>query len=124
MTLSVQMDQATFCGLVPVMHNWAKQRCCGPIFPPSPVTLCHPSWDPPKVRHTSRTPSPIFIRPSTKKQTKATCTDSLNCSRWLLSGACVRGSFVWKVLSIPPSVRIHLLQQNVKHHFKFHVSYV
>jgi len=29
MTLSVQMDQATFCGLVPVMHNWTKQRCCG-----------------------------------------------------------------------------------------------
>ena len=38
-------------------------------------------------------------------------------------GAFVRGSFVWKVLSgvdivrIPPSVRIHLLQQKVKNHF-------
>ena len=27
-------------------------------------------------------------------------------------------------LSILPSVRIHLLQQKGKHHFKFHVSYV
>src|SRR6218665_1982221 len=26
-----------------------------PIFTPSPVTLCHTSRDPPKVRHTSRT---------------------------------------------------------------------
>src|SRR6218665_1720443 len=24
--------------------------------PPPPVKLCHTSWDPPKVRHTSRTP--------------------------------------------------------------------
>jgi len=24
-------------------------------------------------------------------------------------------------LSVPPSVTIHLLQQKVKHHFKFHV---
>src|SRR6218665_2214679 len=46
------------------------------------------------------------------------------------AGAFVRRSFVWKVLSmvvfvrIPPPVRIHLLQQRVKNHFKFHVSYV
>src|SRR6218665_4181967 len=39
-------------------------------------------------------------------------------SRGLLSGMFCPG---W-VLSITPSVRIHLLQQKVKNHFKFHVS--
>ena len=29
--------------------------------PPSPVTLCHTSWDPPKVRHTSRTPKFLVV---------------------------------------------------------------
>ena len=41
----------------------------------------------------------------------------------------LRGSFVWRVLSgvvfvRSRSVRIHLLHQEVKHHFKFHVLYV
>ena len=37
-------------------------------FLPVPVTLCHTSRDPtPKVRHTSRSPLPIFSGPSTKK---------------------------------------------------------
>src|SRR6218665_933560 len=36
-----------------------------------------------------------------------------------LEGFCPRWFF-----SVPPSVRIHLLQQKVKHHFRFHVSYV
>ena len=45
-----------------------------------------------------------------------------------VQGFC-QGSFVWKVLSgvvfvRSPSVRIHLLQQKVKHHFKFLVKYV
>ena len=38
--------------------------------------------------------------------------------------ALVRRGFVLKVLSVPPSVRIHPLQQKVKHHFQFQVSYV
>ena len=47
----------------------------------------------------------------------------------LFAGDFVRGYFVWKILSgvvfvRTPFVRIHLLQQKVKHHFKFHVSYV
>src|SRR6218665_2908723 len=48
--------------------------------------------------------------------TKVLCTNSISI---------VRGGFCpgW-FLSIPPSVTIHLLQQKVKHHFKFHVSYV
>src|SRR6218665_1402402 len=90
--------------------------------PPPSVTLCHTSRDPPKVRHTSRNP-PIFSKQNTR--TKAPCTNSLSVVR---GGFCpesfVRGSCPGSFLSIPPSVRIHLLQQKVKHHFKFHVSYV
>src|SRR6218665_1392058 len=88
-------------------------------FDPTP---CHTSQEPPKVRHTSRTLPPGFLVGLVQKsRTKAPCTNSLNCSLGFLS-------FVWKVLygvvlSVPPSVRIHLLQQKVKHHFKFHVSY-
>src|SRR6218665_1200653 len=83
---------------------------------------------PPKVLHTSR--SPQFSRPSTKTQTKGLCTNSLSIvhkgfcpgvmSEGLLSG---RLCPVW-FLSIPRSVRIHLLRQKIKHHFKFQVSFV
>src|SRR6218665_624198 len=65
-----------------------------------------------------------------KSRKKALCTNSLSIvHEGFCPGASVRGSFVWKalsrvVLSVPPSVRIHLLQQKVKNHFKFHVSYV
>src|SRR6218665_1597002 len=93
--------------------------------PPSPLKLCHTSRDPPKVRHTSRTP-PIFSRPSTKIPDKSSLYKfNLNCSRRFLSGGFVRVGFCpgW-FLSVPPSVTIHLLQQKVKHHLKFHVSYV
>src|SRR6218665_797111 len=101
----------------------------GQFYLPPPVTLCHTSREPPKVRHTSRTP-PIFSRPSTKIPDKSPLYNfHLNCS-WrfcpgglsedLLSGRFCPGWF----LSVPPSVTIHLLQQKVKHHFIFHVSYV
>src|SRR6218665_459899 len=99
------------------------------IFTPSPVTLRHTSRDPPKVRHTSRTPR--FLEGLVQKTwTKAPLYKlCLNCSRGFLSGGFCQGSFVWKVLSgvvfvRSLSVRIHLLLQKVKHHFKFHVSYV
>src|SRR6218665_836016 len=93
-------------------------------FLPPPVTLRHTSRDSPKVRHTSRTP-PISRIPSTTNGQKLPCTNSVS----ILRGGFVRGSFVWKVLSgvlfvRSRSVRIHLLHQKVKHHFKFHVSYV
>src|SRR6218665_3835178 len=96
--------------------------------PPLPVTLCHTSLDPPKVRHTSRTPQ-FLVGLVQKTRTKAPCTNSFNCSRGFLSGCFVRESLVWKILSgwflsVPPSVRIYLLQQKVKHRFNFHVSYV
>src|SRR6218665_3512316 len=78
--------------------------------PPPPVTLCHTSRDP-----------PIFSRPSTKILDKSPLYKFyLNCSRRFLSEGFCSGWF----LSNPSSVAIHLLQQKVKHHFKFHVSYV
>src|SRR6218665_2216346 len=49
--------------------------------PLPPVTLCHTSRDPPKERHTSRTP-PICSRPSTKNPDK---------SPLLFAGVFVRG---------------------------------
>src|SRR6218665_420546 len=96
-----------------------------PILPPSHLShfVTHPGTHP-KVRHTSR--PPIFIRPSTKNPDKSHLYKfSLNCSRGFLSGGLLSGRFCpgW-FLSITPSVRIHLLQQKVKHHFKFHVSHV
>src|SRR6218665_1146174 len=95
-------------------------------FDPLPLShvVTHPGT-PPKVRHTSRTPH--FSRPSTKTLTKALCTNSLSivlggfCSGVLsLSGRFCPGCFLF----VPPSVRMHVLQQKVKHHLKFHVSYV
>src|SRR6218665_1148337 len=60
-----------------------------------PVTLCHTSRDPRKVRHTSRTPTPpIFSRPSTKIPYKSPLYKFyLNCSRRFLSGCFVRVGF-------------------------------
>src|SRR6218665_1599896 len=95
-----------------------------PILTPLPlVTLCHTSRDPPKVRHTSRD----FIRPSTKNPDKIPLYKfSLNCSRGFLSrgfvflsGRFSPGCF----LSVPPLIRMQVLQQKIKHHLKFHVSY-
>ena len=88
--------------------------------PPPPVTLCHTSRDPRKyVTHLGL--PPIFSRPSTKIPDKSPLYKFyLNCSRRFLSGGFCPGWFLY----VPPSVTIHLLQQKVKHHFKFHVSYV
>src|SRR6218665_457601 len=83
----------------------------------SPVTLCHTSRGPPKVRHTSRTPRFLVVqKPSVQ-----------SLSQWF-AGFLFR-VFVWKVLSEvgfvhSPSVRIPPLQQKFNHHFQFHVSYV
>src|SRR6218665_4155740 len=90
--------------------------------PPSPlVTLCHTSRDPPKVHHTSRTPPPRFLVGLVQKsRTKVPCTNSISIVR---GGFCPGVCPGW-FLSVPSSVTIHLLQQKVKHYFKFHVSYV
>src|SRR6218665_768882 len=98
-------------------------------FNPLPLShfVTHPGTPQKSTPHISDPPT--FSRHSKKNRTKAPCTNSLNCSRGFLFGGFVRGSFVWKVLSgvvfiCSPSVRVHLLRQKVKHHFKFHVSYV
>src|SRR6218665_2933531 len=87
-------------------------------FDPLPChTLSH-TPRPPELRNTSRTPQ-FFSKPSTKSPDKSPlCKFSLNCSRRFLSGGfCpLSGRFCpgW-FLSVPPSVRIRLLQQKVKH---------
>src|SRR6218665_2080839 len=102
-----------------------------PIFTPSPPpchTLSHIPGPPESTSHISD--PPIFSRPSTKNPDKSPLYKlSLNCLRGFYPRGFVRKSFVWKVLSgvvfvRSPSVRIHLLQQNLRHHLKFHVSYV
>src|SRR6218665_1744459 len=94
-----------------------------PILNPSP---CHTLSRVPQMYVTHLGP-PIFSRPSTKTLTKAPYTYSLSivhegfCLGFcLLSGRFCPGCF----LSVPPYVRMHVLQQKVKHHLKFHVSYV
>src|SRR6218665_847483 len=97
--------------------------------PPPPChTLSHIPGPPKSTSHISDLP--IFSWPSTKTRTKALCTNSLSIFRGVFcpgvwSGGLLSGRFCsgW-FLSIPPSVRIHLLQQKDKHHFKFHVSCV
>src|SRR6218665_4217085 len=85
-----------------------------PILTPSPChTFSHIPGPPESTSHISD--PPIFSRPSTKNPDKRPLYKfSLNCSQRFLSGV---------VLSVPSSIRIHLLQQKVKHRFKFHVSY-
>src|SRR6218665_2712367 len=101
------------------------------------VTLFLANFDPPSPCHTlSNIPGPpkntshisdppIFSRPSTKIRTKA----PVQILSQLFAGFFVRGVLSegllserfcpgW-FLSVP-----HLLQQKVKHHFKFHVSHV
>src|SRR6218665_567316 len=93
------------------------------------VTLFLANFDPPSLCHTlSHIPGPpestphipdppIFSTPSTKIPDNSPLYKFyLNCSQRFLSGGFCPGWF----LSVPPSVT----QQKVKHHFKFHVSYV
>src|SRR6218665_1680782 len=93
-----------------------------------PLPPCHTLshiTGPRKVRHTSH---PRFLLGLVQKTlTKGPCTNSLSIVRGdfcpgvlSLSGRFCPGCF----LSVPPSVRMYVLQQKVKHHLKFHVSYV
>src|SRR6218665_1904441 len=91
------------------MCKYFKDASLGPSI--KYVTLFLANFDPPLPCHTlSHIPGPpsmshisdppIFSRPSTKNPDKSPLYKfSLNCSRGLLSGAIVKGSFVWKVLS-------------------------
>src|SRR6218665_1901228 len=98
-------------------------------FDPFPLShfVTHPGTPKKYVTHLG---PPIFSRPSTKhpnKNLKKPCTNSLSIVReayvrGILSRVLedfVRGGFVRS-----PSVRIHLLQQIVKRHFKCQISYV
>src|SRR6218665_3515227 len=58
----------------------------------SSVTLCHTSRDPPKVRHTSRTPPPRFLVGLVQKPDKSPLYEfSLNCSLGFCPGGLSRG---------------------------------
>src|SRR6218665_479376 len=93
--------------------NWACQM--GPIHCPK---FLLPGLEP-----------PFFSRPSTKNPDKIPLHKfPLNCSRGFCPGGFVRGVFGLEDFVrggfypfLDPSVTIHLLQQKVKHHFKFHV---
>src|SRR6218665_1150429 len=89
--------------------------------PPPPLShfVTHPGTTP-KVRHTSRTPR-FLVGLVQKSRTKVPRTNSISIVR---RGFCPGGFCQGWFLFIPPSVTMHLLQQKVKHHFKFHVSYV
>src|SRR6218665_116845 len=76
---------------------------------------------PPKVRHTSRTP-PFLVGLVQKTRTKTPCTNSLSIVRGGSSEVFSLEGFVRGGFCPFPSVRIHLLLQQVKHHFKFQVS--
>src|SRR6218665_2826591 len=97
-------------------------------FDPSPLchALSHIPRPPKSTSHISDPPD-FLVGLVQNNRTKAPCTNSLtivcgvfvweNLSEGLWFGRFCPGWF----LSIPPSVTIHLLQQKVKHHFKFHV---
>jgi len=116
--------------------------CVGPSI--KYVTLFWTNFNPPPPCHTSSHisgpprkyvthlgPPPRFLEGLVQKtRAKAPLYKfCLKCSQGFCLEGFVRGSFVWKVLSRVVfvrscSVRIHLLHQKVKHHFKFHVSYI
>ena len=96
-------------------------------FAPLPIShfVTHPGTPQKYVTHLR---PPIFSRPSTNPDKSPLYKFSLNCSRGFLSGefCLLSGRFCpGCLLSIPPpSVRMHVLQQKAKHHFKIHVSYM
>src|SRR6218665_2590960 len=97
----------------------------GQFLPPSSPrhTSSHIPGPPESTSHIS---DPRFLEGLVQKNGQKPLVQILS---QLFAGVFVRGSFVWKVLFgvvfvRSRSVRIHLLHQKVKHHFKFHVSYI
>ena len=92
-------------------------------FDPPPLchTLSHIRGPPRKYVTHLGPPTRFLVGLVQKSRTKVPCTNSTSIVR----GGFCPGVFCpgW-FLSVPPSVTIHLLQQKVKHHLKFHVSYV
>src|SRR6218665_991862 len=95
------------------------------FYPPCHTSSHIPGPPPKYVTHLG--PPRFFSRPSTKSPDKSPLykfssivfgvfvREGLSEGIWF--GRFCQGWF----LSIPPSVTIHLLQQKVKHHFKFYV---
>jgi len=99
----------------------------GQFWPRPPVTLFHTSSGPPKssLRHTSRTPILVGLVQKAWTKPPVQILSQLSFCAEGFSGGLLSGRFCpgW-FLSVPPSVRIFLLQQTAKHHFKFQVLYV
>src|SRR6218665_3057986 len=99
-------------------------------FDPLPLShfVTHPGIPRKYVTHLGP-PPPIFSRPSKNIPDKSPLYKfSLNCSRGFLPGVLSEGLLSGRFspgwfLSIPPSVRIHLLQQkvNITLNFMFHM---
>src|SRR6218665_1712936 len=89
-------------------------------FDPLPLShfVTHPGTPRKYVTHLG--PHRFLVGLVQKSRTKVPFTNSISIVR---GGFCPGFCPGW-FLSVPPSVTIHLLQQKVKHHFKFHVSYV
>src|SRR6218665_1806344 len=89
-------------------------------FDPSLLShfVTHPGAPSQSTSHISDSPPPFFVGLAQKPGKKP----PVQILSQLFAGVIVHGGFClgW-FLSVPPSVRIHLLQQKVKHHFKFHV---
>jgi len=92
---------------------WSTSRYFWPILTPHfPVTRLT-FRDPPESTSHISDPLPRFLVGLVQKtRTKAPCTNSLS----IVCGVFVRGFCPGWFLSIPPSVRIHLLQQKDKYH--------
>src|SRR6218665_1986815 len=97
-------------------------NCMGPsikyvtlFWPIYPLPLSHFVTHPGTPKSTSHiSDPPIFSRPSTKNRDKSLCTKFLSIIR---EGFCPGVFCLEGFLSVPLSVRIHLLQQKVKNHF-------
>src|SRR6218665_3958164 len=134
----MSQDRLNCCALMSIENDILREIDFTGIiteFAPGPsikyVMLFLANFDPPPLSHFVTHPGtpkstshisdpPIFSRPSTKTRKKAPCTNSL----LIVRGVFVQGALSGVVFVHSPSVRIHLLQQKGKHHFKLHVSYV
>src|SRR6218665_462025 len=92
------------------------------FYPPPCHTLSHILGTPEGTSHISDPPFLVGLVQITRTKALVQILSQL-FARVFVRGFC-QGVFClgWS-LSIPPSVRIRLLQQKVKHHLKFHVSY-
>src|SRR6218665_3592786 len=102
----------------------STSRYFWPILTTSPChTLSHIPGPPESTSHISDSPPQFLVGLVQKSRTKVKSPlykFFLNCSGRFLSEGFCPGWF----LTVLHSGTIHLLQQKVKHHFKFHVSYV